>query len=172
MGNLNTLQCHDNSKYLEKVWVTQQQQANTAQLTWNSKENNLPLVKEYTICSTANGASYIVFIRHLHVPISLNHHELYFQDMKLWGNFWEIVNLESCVSCPVRAREALRQCLPVQLKDSTFSSVLKEDGTTKKWLLQLLSNLGLELIPTTTTTATTDNRPSVLHSSLPQSQWC
>lgn len=71
-----------------------------------------------------------------------------------------------------RAREALRQCLPVQLKDSTFSSVLKEDGTTKKWLLQLLSNLGLELTPTATTTATTDNRPSVLHSSLPQSQWC
>ena len=35
MGNLNTLQCHDNSKYLEKVWVTQQEQANTAQLTWN-----------------------------------------------------------------------------------------------------------------------------------------
>jgi CCR4-NOT transcription complex subunit 9 len=64
-----------------------------------------------------------------------------------------------------RAREALRQCLPVQLQDATFSSVLKEDGTTKKWLLQLLSGLGLELPPTSSPTVTsssssfTDNRP-------------
>lgn len=40
-----------------------------------------------------------------------------------------------------RAREALRQCLPEQLKDSTFAITLKDDSTTKKWLSQLLQNL-------------------------------
>ncbi|CAI5762755.1 CCR4-NOT transcription complex subunit 9 [Podarcis lilfordi] len=38
-----------------------------------------------------------------------------------------------------RAREALRQCLPDQLKDTTFAQVLKDDTTTKRWLAQLLS---------------------------------
>lgn len=40
-----------------------------------------------------------------------------------------------------RAREALRQCLPDQLKDSTFVMCLKEDKSTKHWLSQLLKNL-------------------------------
>ncbi|XP_014258360.1 CCR4-NOT transcription complex subunit 9 [Cimex lectularius] len=40
-----------------------------------------------------------------------------------------------------RAREALRQCLPDQLRDSTFSSCLQEDKSTKHWLAQLLKNL-------------------------------
>lgn len=43
-----------------------------------------------------------------------------------------------------RAREALRTCLPEQLKDSTFAVTLKDDSTTKKWLSQLLQNLGIE----------------------------
>lgn len=42
---------------------------------------------------------------------------------------------------PLRAREALRQCLPDQLKDSTFAQVLKDDTTTKRWLAQLVKNL-------------------------------
>eukprot|EP00731_Ephydatia_muelleri_P025480 Em0017g563a len=46
-----------------------------------------------------------------------------------------------------RAREALRQCLPDQLKDSTFSVILKDDSATKKWLSQVLQNIGIE--PTT-----------------------
>ncbi|XP_004559185.1 CCR4-NOT transcription complex subunit 9 isoform X1 [Maylandia zebra] len=41
----------------------------------------------------------------------------------------------------LRAREALRQCLPDQLKDSTFAQVLKDDTTTKRWLAQLVKNL-------------------------------
>jgi uncharacterized membrane protein len=51
-----------------------------------------------------------------------------------------------------RAREALRTCLPEQLKDATFAVTLKDDSTTKKWLSQLLQNLGLEsqIIATTT----------------------
>ena len=44
-----------------------------------------------------------------------------------------------CFWC--RAREALRQCLPDQLKDSTFGQVLKDDTTTKRWLAQLVKNL-------------------------------
>ena len=40
-----------------------------------------------------------------------------------------------------RARDALRQCLPEPLRDGTFSSVLKDDTTTKRWLAQLLVNL-------------------------------
>lgn len=40
-----------------------------------------------------------------------------------------------------RAREALRQCLPDQLKDSTFANCLKEDKSTKHWLSSLLKNL-------------------------------
>nr|CAG4638576.1 EOG090X09A7 [Cyclestheria hislopi] len=40
-----------------------------------------------------------------------------------------------------RAREALRQCLPDQLRDSTFVVCLKDDKSTKQWLAQLLKNL-------------------------------
>nr|CAG4635573.1 EOG090X09A7 [Artemia franciscana] len=40
-----------------------------------------------------------------------------------------------------RAREALRQCLPDQLRDNTFANCLKDDKSTKHWLTQLLKNL-------------------------------
>ncbi|KAJ3183403.1 Cell differentiation protein rcd1 [Geranomyces variabilis] len=40
-----------------------------------------------------------------------------------------------------RAREALRQCLPEPLRDSTFASILKDDITTKRCLTTLLLNL-------------------------------
>lgn len=40
-----------------------------------------------------------------------------------------------------RAREALRQCLPDQLRDATFNVCLQEDKSTKHWLSQLLNNL-------------------------------
>lgn len=42
----------------------------------------------------------------------------------------------------VRAREALRQCLPMSLRDDTFGNALLDDVTVKKWLSQLLSNVG------------------------------
>jgi len=41
----------------------------------------------------------------------------------------------------VRAREALRQCLPEQLRDTTFTASLQHDPTTRRWLAQLLMNL-------------------------------
>lgn len=40
-----------------------------------------------------------------------------------------------------RAREALRQCLPDQLKDNTFALCLKDDTSTKRWMAQLMKNL-------------------------------
>ncbi|CAM9719748.1 unnamed protein product [Ascophyllum nodosum] len=41
----------------------------------------------------------------------------------------------------LRAREALRQCLPDALRDSTFTAVLKDDVSVKRWLTQLLFNI-------------------------------
>lgn len=40
-----------------------------------------------------------------------------------------------------RAREALRQCLPEPLRDTTFHAVLKDDAATRRCLGQLLMNL-------------------------------
>jgi hypothetical protein len=40
------------------------------------------------------------------------------------------------------ARDALRNCLPTQLRDSTFGDTLKDDPVTKRWLTQLLFNIG------------------------------
>ena len=40
-----------------------------------------------------------------------------------------------------RAKEALRQCLPDQLKDNTFANLLKDDKSTRGWLATLLKNL-------------------------------
>jgi len=40
-----------------------------------------------------------------------------------------------------RAREALTQCLPDQLKDQTFMTCLKDDQSTRRWLQNLLKNL-------------------------------
>lgn len=37
-----------------------------------------------------------------------------------------------------RARDALRGCLPSQLRDKTFSNMLKDDPVTKRWLSQLM----------------------------------
>lgn len=47
----------------------------------------------------------------------------------------------------VRAREALRQCLPEPLRDTTFVACLKEDPATRRWLGQLLANLGEAAAP-------------------------
>lgn len=40
-----------------------------------------------------------------------------------------------------RACDALRSCLPDMLRDTTFSSCLREDQTTRRWLQQLLHNV-------------------------------
>ncbi|XP_049291989.1 CCR4-NOT transcription complex subunit 9 [Anopheles funestus] len=48
-----------------------------------------------------------------------------------------------------RAREALRQCLPDQLRDGTFTACLQEDKSTKHWLTMLLKNLDTPAGPVT-----------------------
>jgi CCR4-NOT transcription complex subunit 9 len=40
-----------------------------------------------------------------------------------------------------RAKEALKSCLPDQLRDNTFMPCLKDDQSTRKWLAQLIRNL-------------------------------
>lgn len=57
--------------------------------------------------------------------------------VKLSGNF-DSIN-PSVLFC--RAREALRQCLPDQLRDATFTACLQEDKSTKHWLSLLMKNL-------------------------------
>lgn len=47
-----------------------------------------------------------------------------------------------------RACDALRSCLPDMLRDATFSSCLREDPTTRRWLQQLLHNVGVNRVPT------------------------
>ncbi len=41
-----------------------------------------------------------------------------------------------------RAREALRQCLPEPLRNLQVTACLKDDQTTRRWLAQLLMNVG------------------------------
>lgn len=41
-----------------------------------------------------------------------------------------------------RAREALKQCLPEQLRNGTFNAVVADDANVKKWLYQLLVAVG------------------------------
>ncbi|XP_021277761.1 CCR4-NOT transcription complex subunit 9 isoform X2 [Herrania umbratica] len=47
-----------------------------------------------------------------------------------------------------RACDALRSCLPDMLRDATFSTCLREDQTTRRWLQQLLHNVGVNRVPT------------------------
>lgn len=46
-----------------------------------------------------------------------------------------------------RACDALRSCLPDMLRDATFSVCLREDQTTRRWLQQLLHNVGVNRVP-------------------------
>ncbi len=46
-----------------------------------------------------------------------------------------------------RARECLRQCFPDQLRDPAFVACLKDDVTTRRWLTQLLVQLGQPEVP-------------------------
>merc|ERR1719329_743444 len=43
-----------------------------------------------------------------------------------------------------RARDALRHCLPEQLWDANFTSCLREDQSTKRWLNQLMFAVGVD----------------------------
>lgn len=47
-----------------------------------------------------------------------------------------------------RACAALGSCLPDSLRDGTFSNCLREDQTARRWLQQLLHNVGVGRVPT------------------------
>mmetsp|Transcript_3922 Transcript_3922/g.5483 ORF Transcript_3922/g.5483 Transcript_3922/m.5483 type:complete len:321 (+) Transcript_3922:81-1043(+) len=56
----------------------------------------------------------------------------------------------------LRAREALRQCLPDPLRDNSFAHNIKDDLTVKRWLNSLLYNIGTAgATPTSSATTTT-----------------
>jgi len=57
----------------------------------------------------------------------------------------------------IKARDALRNCLPMSLKDNTFELVLRDDLTVKKWLTQLLTIVSS---PSTTTSSAPPAGPS------------
>lgn len=54
----------------------------------------------------------------------------------------EILRCYLRLSDNLQARNALRQCLPLSLRDNTFDLALREDATAKKWLTQLLTTVG------------------------------
>lgn len=58
-----------------------------------------------------------------------------------------VVRCYSRLSDNPRALQALRQCLPDQLRDETFTRVLADDKSTKHWLKQLLKNIGFSVSP-------------------------
>ncbi|CAB4265399.1 unnamed protein product [Prunus armeniaca] len=47
----------------------------------------------------------------------------------------------------LQACDALRNCLPDTLREATFNNFLCEDPTTRRWLQQLLQNVGVNRLP-------------------------
>ena len=43
-----------------------------------------------------------------------------------------------------RARDALRHCLPEQLRSPQFTACLRDDAGTRRWLVTLIQNLSTE----------------------------
>jgi len=56
-------------------------------------------------------------------------------------------SLDSGANFVVRAREALKTCLPDPLRNASFAAVLKDDNSTKRCLAQLLYNLSDQMGP-------------------------
>ncbi|KAJ1352123.1 CCR4-NOT transcription complex subunit 9 [Parelaphostrongylus tenuis] len=57
-----------------------------------------------------------------------------------------VIRCYSRLSDNPRAQQALRQCLPDQLKDETFKTILDEDKSSRHWLRLLMSNLGYPIL--------------------------
>lgn len=53
----------------------------------------------------------------------------------------------------IRAREALRQCLPDALKDQTFAAAIQTEDAVQRWLTLLIKNLNDPAAPAATPTA-------------------
>lgn len=67
----------------------------------------------------------------------------------------------------LRAREALRQCVPEALKENAFAATLKDDATTNRWLGQLIININCA--PTNASSSGDPGAPSLLSTAPPAS---
>ncbi|KAJ6636809.1 CCR4-NOT transcription complex subunit 9 [Pseudolycoriella hygida] len=90
-----------------------------------------------------SGLSYIcqTYDRFSHVAIILGKMVLQLAKEPSARLLKHVVRCYLRLSDNVRAREALRQCLPDQLRDATFAGCLQDDKSTKYWLSLLLKNL-------------------------------
>lgn len=100
------------------------------------------------------GLNYIcqTFDRFSHVAMVLGRMVLHQQKEPSSRLLKHIIRCYLRLSDNPRAREALRSCLPDCLKDQTFDEALKDDQSTKRWLLQLIANLDAPAAPTAVST--------------------
>jgi len=101
------------------------------------------ILQKILLDETGTGLSYIcqTYERFSHVALILGkmvHHLAKEQSARLLKH---VVRCYLRLSDNPRAREALTQCLPDQLKDQTFMTCLKDDQSTRRWLSNLLKNL-------------------------------
>jgi len=101
------------------------------------------ILQKILLDETGTGLSYIcqTYERFSHVALILGkmvHHLAKEQSARLLKH---VVRCYLRLSDNPRAREALGQCLPDQLKDQTFMNCLKDDQSTRRWLTSLLKNL-------------------------------
>jgi len=101
------------------------------------------ILQKILLDETGTGLSYIcqTYERFSHVALILGkmvHHLAKEQSARLLKH---VVRCYLRLSENPRAREALGQCLPDQLKDQTFMNCLKDDQSTRRWLANLLKNL-------------------------------
>ncbi|CAF1201140.1 unnamed protein product [Adineta ricciae] len=115
------------------------------------------------ILADDSGLNYIcqTFDRFSHVAMVLGRMVLQQQREASGRLLKHIIRCYLRLSDNPRAREALRSCLPDCLRDHTFDNVLKDDQSTKKWLVQLLINLEA-------TSSASSSQPSTPASTLPQ----
>lgn len=90
-----------------------------------------------------SGLSYIcqTYDRFSHVAIILGKMVIHLAKEPSTRLLKHVVRCYLRLSDNSRAREALRQCLPDQLRDNTFAACLQEDKSTKHWLSLLIKNL-------------------------------
>ncbi|KAI8034730.1 CCR4-NOT transcription complex subunit 9 [Drosophila gunungcola] len=96
-----------------------------------------------------SGLSYIcqTYERFSHVAITLGKMVIQLSKDPCARLLKHVVRCYLRLSDNTRARKALGQCLPDQLRDGTFALCLQDDKSTKQWLQMLLKNLELGATP-------------------------
>ncbi|KAM8720053.1 hypothetical protein ACLKA7_006153 [Drosophila subpalustris] len=92
-----------------------------------------------------SGLSYIcqTYERFSHVAITLGKMVIQLAKDPCARLLKHVVRCYLRLSDNTRARKALGQCLPDQLRDGTFTQCLQDDKSTKQWLQMLIKNLEL-----------------------------